>query len=103
MRVSETSRCFLDYHRINSKTNTVRNYQFVFTRFCSELGDRELGSITPDDILAFLTQFTEGTKQQNQQGRLYRRKEIHYHLVKVGPSLQFAVGARLHLDISGCN
>jgi len=103
MRVSEASRCFLDYHRMNSKTNTVRNYELVFTRFCNQFGDRELESLTNEEILTFLIQFTEGTKQQNQQGRLYRRKEIHYHLVKVGPSIQFAVGARLHLDISVCN
>ena len=69
MRVSEASRCFLDYHRMNSKENTIRNYELVSTRFCSEFGDRELGSISPDEILAFLTQLTEGTKQSTRRLR----------------------------------
>ena len=69
MRVSETSRCFLDYHRINSKDNTMRNYELVFRRFCDQFGDRELGSISPDEILAFLIQFTEGTKQSTKRLR----------------------------------
>ena len=50
MRVSEASRCFLDYHRINSKDNTIRNYELVSTRFCSEFGEgvlsRQVGSLT---------------------------------------------------------
>ena len=69
MRVSEASRCFLDYHRMNSKENTVRNYELVSSRFCSEFADRELGSISPDKILAFLTQLTEGTKQSTRRLR----------------------------------
>jgi integrase len=69
MRVSEASRCFLDYHTMNSKDNTIRNYELVSTKFCSEFADRELGSMTPDEILAFLTQLTEGTKQSTRRLR----------------------------------
>ncbi len=69
MRVSEASRCFLDYHRMNSKENTVRNYELVSSKFCSKFGDRELGSISPDEILAFLTRLTEGTKQSTRRLR----------------------------------
>ena len=69
MRVSEASRCFLDYHRMNSKENTVRNYELVSSRFSDQFGDRELGSISPDEILAFLIQFTEGTKQSTRRLR----------------------------------
>jgi len=69
MRVSEASGCFLDYHRMNSKENTVRNYELVFRRFSDQFGDRELGSISPDEILTFLTLFTEGTKQSTRRLR----------------------------------
>lgn len=37
MRVSEAIKCFLDYHRMNSKTNTVRNYELVLSRFVVNL------------------------------------------------------------------
>jgi len=81
MRVSEASRCFLDYHRMNSKENTVRNYELVSTRFCSEFGDRELGSITADEILAFLTLLTEGTKQSTKRLR-YSLLSAFFNFIK---------------------
>jgi len=37
------------------KKNTLKNYEFLFTRFSDEFSDRELESITPDEILSFLT------------------------------------------------
>ncbi|MBW1672305.1 MAG: site-specific integrase [Deltaproteobacteria bacterium] len=89
MRVSEASRCFLDYHRINSKTNTVRNYQFIFTRFCNQFGDRELESLTNEEILTFLTQFTEGTKQSTKRLR-YSLLSAFFNFIKssINPQLQ---------------
>jgi hypothetical protein len=53
MRVSEAKRCFLDYHRMNSKTNTIRNYGLVPTRFCDQFGERDLESISSDEILSY--------------------------------------------------
>ena len=89
MRVSEASRCFLDYHRINSKTNTVRNYEFVFTRFCNQFGDRELESLTNEEILTFLTQFTERTKQSTKRLR-YSLLSAFFNFIKssINPQLQ---------------
>ena len=89
MRVSEASRCFLDYHRINSKTNTVRNYELVFTRFCNQFGDRELESLTNEEILTFLTQFTEGTKQSTKRLR-YSLLSAFFNFIKssINPQLQ---------------
>jgi len=89
MRVSEASRCFLDYHRINSKTNTVRNYELVFTRFCNQFDDRELESLTNEEILTFLTQFTEGTKQSTKRLR-YSLLSAFFNFIKssINPQLQ---------------
>ena len=42
---------------------------YKFRRFCDQFGDRELGSISPDEILAFLIQFTEGSKQSTKRLR----------------------------------
>ena len=33
------------------KKNTLKNYEFLFTRFSDEFSDRELESITPDEII----------------------------------------------------
>jgi integrase/recombinase XerD len=67
MRVSQAINYFYDYHRMNSKKNTIRNYELVLSRFSIHFGDRELESITTEEILVFLTQFTEGVKQSTKK------------------------------------
>jgi len=69
MRVSGAIKCFSDYHRMNSKTNTIRNYELILSRFCSQFGEREVESITNEEILTFLTKLTEGTKQSTKRLR----------------------------------
>jgi len=51
------------------KISTLKNYEFLFTRFMDEFDDRELKSLTPDEILSFLTRLTEGTKQTTKRNR----------------------------------
>jgi hypothetical protein len=63
MKVFQAIKFYQEYHRINSKKNTLRNYKFLFTCFSDEFSDKDLESITPDEILSFLTRLTEGAKQ----------------------------------------
>ncbi|UCD83105.1 MAG: phage integrase N-terminal SAM-like domain-containing protein [Desulfobacterales bacterium] len=51
------------------KKITLKNYEFLFTRFSDEFRGRDLESITPDEILSFLTRLTEGTKQTTKRNR----------------------------------
>jgi integrase/recombinase XerD len=81
MRSTEAIRCFLDYHRMNSKPHTIRNYEMVLTRFCDQFGDRELASLTNDEILAFFTQFTEGCKQSTKRLR-YSLLSAFFNFIK---------------------
>jgi integrase/recombinase XerD len=83
MRVSEASRCFLDYHRSNSKPHTIRNYELVLSRFCYQFGDRGLGSISSDEIPTFLTQITEGVKQSTKRLR-YSLLSSFFNFIKNG-------------------
>ena len=69
MKALEAKKSFFDYHRINSKTNTIRNYKLLLPRFCDQFGDRELESITSEEVLSFLTRFTEGTQQSTKRLR----------------------------------
>jgi len=41
----------------------------LFTRFSDKFGEHELESITPDEILSFLTRLTEGNKQTTKRNR----------------------------------
>jgi len=81
MRVSGAIKCFSDYHRMNSKTNTIRNYKLILSRFCSQFGEREVESITNEEILTFLTRFTEGTKQSTKRLR-YSLLSAFFNFIK---------------------
>ena len=55
MKVSQAIQSFREYHRMNSKKNTLKNYELIFTRSQEAYGDRQIDSITFDDVLSFLT------------------------------------------------
>jgi len=63
------------------KKNTLKNYEFLFTRFTDEFGDRELDTITPDEVLSFLTRLTEGNKQTTKRNR-YSSLKAFFNYVK---------------------
>ena len=69
MNVSEASERYLDYHRLNSKKDTVYNYKSLLSKFCAAFGDRELDSLTTDEIYSFLTRLTEGNKKSTRRLR----------------------------------
>ena len=69
MKVAQAIKSFNDYHLMNSKKNTIENYEFVIPRFQSQFQSRELESITPDEILSFLSKITDGTKQSTKKQR----------------------------------
>ncbi len=60
MKVLEAKNCFFDYHRVNSKRNTirnydtVRNYELLLFKFCDQCGHREQESITSEEVLEIL-------------------------------------------------
>jgi integrase len=59
----------------------VKNYEFLFTHFSEEFSDRELESITPDDILSFLTKITDGNKQTTKRNR-YSSLKAFFNFIK---------------------
>jgi integrase len=69
MKVSQAKNCFLEYHKMNSKKNTFKNYEITLSGFCDQFGEKDVESITQETILAFLTEFTEGNKQSTKRLR----------------------------------
>jgi len=69
MRISKAVQYALDYHKANSGENTVRSCEFVLSRFEREFEGKDLDAITSDDVLAFLTHYTEGAKQSTKRSR----------------------------------
>jgi len=69
MNVSQASKIWLDYHRAHSKKNTVRAYEATLAKFTQNFASRNLKEVATDDILDFMTQFTEGRKPQTKRIR----------------------------------
>jgi site-specific recombinase XerD len=51
------------------KKNTTINYQVLLSRFNEQFSERDLHSITPEEILTFLTHLNEKTKQTTKPPR----------------------------------
>jgi integrase/recombinase XerD len=54
---------------MNVKKKYVRNYEFILGNFQNHFGDIELSTVTSEDILAFMSTITDGTKQNTKKLR----------------------------------
>ena len=81
MQVSEAAKVCLEYHRGNSKENTIKTYEMILTKFCGQFGDRDLYDITTDDAMFFLNQITEGKKKMTRKIR-YSHLKAFFNFVK---------------------
>jgi integrase len=59
----------------------VKNYEFIFNQFQAEFGDRGVDTVTPDEILSFLTKLTDGTKQATKRNR-YSSLKAFFNFIK---------------------
>ena len=48
---------------------TLKTYQSVLSKLTTQFGERDLNSLTPEEILSFLTQINQGTKQLTKRTR----------------------------------
>lgn len=69
MNVSQASKIWLDYHRVHSKKNTVRAYELTIEKFNQNFANLNLNEVSTEDILDFMTKFTEGRKPQTKRIR----------------------------------
>ena len=85
MKMSDVKNYFFNYHRMNSKKSTLKNYEMLLSKFCEYFGDRELDSLMSEEILTFLTEITEGTKQSTKRLR-YALLSSFFNFNKLPPS-----------------
>ena len=69
MKTQEAIKFCLQYQKANSKVNTVKNYEFLLGKFGNVYNDCELESITTEDVFSFLTDLSDGRKQNTKRGR----------------------------------
>ena len=90
MKVSQAIQYWTGYHRLHSKKKYPQSLpQPTISKFGQNFGDRELQSLSPDEILSFLTQLTEGNKQLTKHTR-YSYLSSFFNFIKNNndPSLQ---------------
>jgi len=51
------------------KKNTLKTYQSILSKLTTQFGERDLDSLAPEEILSFLTQINQGTKQTTKRTR----------------------------------
>jgi site-specific recombinase XerD len=96
MKLSHAIESYQKYHSFNSKKNTIKNYEFLFSRFKEEFGKRDLESITPDEILSFLIRLTEGIKRTTKRNR-YCSLKAFFNYIK--NSIDFEILNPCHTPI----
>ncbi len=66
---------------MNAKKSTLKNYQFVLTKFECYFGNIELTSITTENVIPFLTKISEGAKQSTKKLR-YSLLSAFFNFIK---------------------
>ena len=51
------------------KKNTIRTYQSILSKLTAQFGERELDSLTSEEILSFLTEINQRTNQLTKRTR----------------------------------
>ena len=69
MKIAQAVERHLQYHRVNSKKNTVKTCEFVLCRFSETFADLELEEVGQEEILDFLIKLTNGNRQSTKRNR----------------------------------
>lgn len=80
MKVADAITYCLQYHKINSRPNTLANYEFLLGKFGKVFSNRDITSISTERIIAFLADLTEGRKQNTKRSR-YTTLSAFFNLI----------------------
>ena len=66
MKVSQGIHYWLEYHKLHSKKSTLKTYQSVLSKLTVQFGERDLNSLTPEEVLPSLTDINHKDPTVNQ-------------------------------------
>ena len=69
MTVSQGIHYWLEYRKLHSKKTTLKTYQSVPSKLTAQFGERDLNSLTPEEVLSFLTDINQRTNQLTKRTR----------------------------------
>jgi len=58
MQVAKAVEMYLEHHKSNSKSCTYLNYAFVLRSFSKCYGEKEIDSISTEEVITFLNHLT---------------------------------------------
>jgi len=93
MKVSQAVDFHLQYHRANSKKNTIKTCDFVLSRFTARFSRRDLASISQEEVLDFLLSLTKDNKQATKRNRYSVLSSFYnFSMGAKSPNLAFFLG-----------
>jgi integrase/recombinase XerD len=69
MKVSEAIQFYLQYKKANAKGNSLKNYRYILRKFENSFRERQIDTITTEEIISFLTAVTQNNKQNTKRSR----------------------------------
>ena len=80
MKVADTITYCINYHKINSRPNTLANYEYLLGKFGHCYRNRNINAITTEEIITFLATITEGRRQNTKRTR-YTTLSAYFNLI----------------------
>ena len=80
MKTAMALKIYKDYQRSNLKQNTVIGYRYLLDTFEGLFGERELSSISSEDIFQFLELLTEKCSQTTKR-HLYSQLKVFFNFI----------------------
>ena len=77
MKVSVALEIFRDYQRANLKHRTVLGYKYVLTNFHEFFGERDLSSVSGEDIYHFLVSLIYNAQMNLHITKIYGEDDHH--------------------------
>ena len=64
MLLSQGINVCMEYHRSNSRDNTIKAYEYVLGKLYNHFVGRDMESLSSEEMLLFLNHLCEGVKQR---------------------------------------
>ncbi len=81
MKVSMALKVFRDYQQANLKPRTLLGYRYVLTSFEQFFGEKDLSSVSSEDIYHFLEMVTEGNSKSSKRHRYSQLKAFFNFII----------------------
>lgn len=69
MQLSQGIKVCMEFHRSNSRDNTIKGYEYVLGKLSESFEGREMETLTSEEMLSFLNQLCNGTMQRTKRSR----------------------------------